>query len=155
MRLRDCVTRRAASISPCTPIAAFRNTSVVARPQLIQDTWPDFFDPEVMRRYRPEYISLNEYQKRIKQNKAREALIQAAASSMQLGAMENSRREFMKADEAEFSRQLSNAQQAAAALEPKINALYQILQQGEADRERKRCSDGKRATIWRWAACWP
>lgn len=103
-----------------------------------------FFDPEVMRRYRPEYISINEYQKRIKQNKAREALINASASSMQIGGMENPRTHFVKADEAEFSRQLSNAQQAAAALEPKVNALYQILQQGEGDRDKE--------TVQRWQA---
>ena len=36
-----------------------------------------FFDPEVMRKYRPDYVSMNEYQKRVSQNKARWALIQA------------------------------------------------------------------------------
>ena len=109
-----------------------------------------------MRRYRPEYISINEYQKRIKQNKAREALITGGG---QLDAAwrhgKSALTQFIKADEAEFSRQLSNAQQAAAALEPKINALYQILQQGEADRDKE--------TVQRWqagydlamGACWP
>src|SRR5581483_4751973 len=53
-------------------------------------------------------------------------------------------REFIKRDEAEFSRALSEAQQAAAALEPKINALVQILQQGEADRDKE--------TVARWQA---
>ena len=56
---------------------------------------------------------------------------------MQIGGMENPRLHFVKADEAEFSRQLSNAQQAAASLEPKINALFQILQQGETDRDKE------------------
>ena len=91
-----------------------------------------------------EYISINEYQKRIKDNKARAALINAAASSMQIGGMENPRTHFVKADEAEFARQLSNAQQAAAALEPKINVLFQILQQGEGDRDKE--------TVQRWEA---
>jgi hypothetical protein len=103
-----------------------------------------FFNPEVMRRYRPEYVSINDYQKRINENKARTALIKAATASIQVDAMENPRREFIKRDEAEFSRALSDAQQAAAALEPKINALYQILQQGEADREKE--------TVARWQA---
>jgi hypothetical protein len=58
--------------------------------------------------------------------------------------MENPRTHFMKADEAEFARQLSNAQQAAAALEPKVNALFQILQQGEGDRDKE--------TVQRWQA---
>ena len=72
-----------------------------------------------MRRYRPEYVSFNDYQKRISENKARTALIKAAAASIQVDAMENPRREFVKRDEAEFSRALSDAQQAAAALEPR------------------------------------
>jgi hypothetical protein len=103
-----------------------------------------FFDPDVMRKYRPEYVSIPEYQKRISQNKARTALIQASAKSTQLGALENPRLQFIKSDEAEFSRALSSAQQAAALLEPKINELYQILQQGEQDRDKE--------TVMRWQA---
>lgn len=105
-----------------------------------------FFDPEVMRKYKPEYISLPEYQKRISQNKARWALVQAASSSEELRPMENPVLRFVKRgeDEAEFAQALSAAQQAAAALEPKINAIYQILQQGEADRDKE--------TVLRWQA---
>jgi hypothetical protein len=103
-----------------------------------------FFDPDVMRRYRPDYLSIHEYQKRVSQNKARAALIQAAANSTQINSLENPQLRFIKTDEAEFTRALSAAQQAAAALEPKINALYQILQQGEADRDKE--------TVMRWQA---
>jgi hypothetical protein len=103
-----------------------------------------FFDPEVMRRYRPEYVSFNEYQKRVNENKARTALIKAATASNQVDAMEDPKRVFIKRDEAEFSRELSEAQQKAALLEPKINALYQVLQQGEGDREKE--------TVARWQA---
>jgi hypothetical protein len=103
-----------------------------------------FFDPEVMRKYRPDYVSTNEYEKRVRQNKARYALVQAAEGSQALKAMENPQREFIKRDEADFARQLSTAQQAAAALEPKLNALYMVLQQGEADRDKE--------TIPRWQA---
>jgi len=105
-----------------------------------------FFDPEVMRKYKPEYVSLPEYQKRITQNKARWALVQAASSSQELRPMENPVLRFVKRGEgeAEFVQALSAAQQAAAALEPKINALYQILQQGEVDRDKE--------TVLRWQA---
>jgi hypothetical protein len=96
-----------------------------------------FYDPEVMRKYRPEYVSIPEYEKRVKENKARKALTDAAKGSNELSAMENPRREFVKADEAEFARILSEAQQAAAAIEPRINALLQVLQVGEADREKE------------------
>jgi hypothetical protein len=103
----------------------------------------NFFDPEVMRKYRPDYVSVNEYQKRVSQNKARFALIQAAQAS-QLTQMDAPRLRFVKSDEAEFSNALSEAQQAAAALEPKINSLYEILRQGEGDREKE--------TVLRWQA---
>jgi hypothetical protein len=102
-----------------------------------------FFDPEVMRKYRPDYVSINEYQKRASQNKARWSLIQASAQS-QLGQMEGPTLRFVKADEGEFANALSTAQQAAAALEPKINAVFSTLQAGEADREKE--------TVLRWQA---
>src|SRR5205085_11094760 len=40
-----------------------------------------FFDAEHMRRYKPDYVSLDEYQRRVKANKSREALILAARFS--------------------------------------------------------------------------
>lgn len=102
-----------------------------------------FFDPEVMRRYRPDYLSLTEYDKRVSQNKARWALV-SAASNPQLAQMENAKTRFVKSDEAKFSADLSEAQQGAARLEPKVNALYEHLRLGEADRQKE--------TVPRWQA---
>jgi hypothetical protein len=102
-----------------------------------------FFDPEVMRRYRPDYLSLNEYDKRVSQNKARWALV-SAASNPQLEQMENAKTKFVKSDEAKFAADLSDAQQAAARLDPKVNALYEPLRLGEADRDKE--------TVLRWEA---
>lgn len=103
-----------------------------------------FFDPEVMRRYRPEYVSLGEYHKRLTENKARQALVQAAEKATGLTNLDNPRTRFVKQDEAVFARDLSSAQQAAAALEPRVNLIFQLLQQGEADRDRE--------TVARWQA---
>jgi hypothetical protein len=103
-----------------------------------------FYDPEVMRKYKPEYVSIPEYQKRVKENKTRLALNQAATSSAELNAMQSPRVTFVKRDEAEFARELSESQQAAAVIEPRINTLVQILQQGEADRDKE--------TVPRWQA---
>jgi hypothetical protein len=97
-----------------------------------------------MRRYRPEYVSIGEYQKRVAQNKARTALVQAAAGSMELKPVGKGEKRFIKTDEAQFTRELSTAQQEAALLEPKINALYNILLQGEQAREKE--------TVARWQA---
>lgn len=95
-----------------------------------------FFDPETMRRYRPDYVSVGEYEKRVKSNKARNALVEAAARS-ELGQMESPTLRFVKSDEAAFATALSEAQQEAARLEPKINTLYEILRAGESDREKE------------------
>jgi hypothetical protein len=92
-----------------------------------------FFDPEVMRKYRPDYVSADEYLRRVGQNKARQVLVEAARASA-LTPMENPTYRFVKRSEAEFANALSDAQKAAAKLEPKVEQLYQHLAQGEADR---------------------
>jgi hypothetical protein len=96
-----------------------------------------FFDSEVMRRYKPDYVSLDEYTRRLKANKCREALVKAAGLS-HTGTLEDPQTRFVKRDEAEFANALSEAQKDAARLEPKLADLYEnYLKQGEADRERE------------------
>lgn len=102
-----------------------------------------FFDPEVMRKYRPDYVSLGEYEKRARQNKARWSLIQAA-NQQQLGQMESPTLRFVKSEEGAFAAALTTAQQKAAALEPRIESLFKLLEQGEADRGKE--------TVLRWQA---
>jgi hypothetical protein len=102
-----------------------------------------FFDPDVMRNYRPDYVSIKEYQRLISQNRARQALVQAAQMSW-VTPMESPQLQFRKRNEADLAGQLSRAQQDAAVLEPKINRLYETLARGEADR--------KRLTTPRWQA---
>ncbi len=95
-----------------------------------------FFDPEVMRRYKPDYVSRQTYMERLMANKCRQALVQAAQVS-RIGALQPPRLVFPKLDEAAFANALSDAQRAAALLEPKMNQLYEVLRQGEQDREQE------------------
>lgn len=95
-----------------------------------------FFDPQVMRRYRPDYVSAQEYDRRVRSNKARMALINAARMS-RIGQMESPQLEFVKSSEADFVNALSEAQKEAAKLEPKMLALYEVLKLGEADRHKE------------------
>jgi len=92
-----------------------------------------FFDPAVMRSYQPEYVSIREYEQKLRHNKARLALFEASKLAL-VGPMENPRLEFPKEDEAGLKRLLDEAQLAAAKLGPKLDALYQTLKQGEKDR---------------------
>ncbi|WP_425397609.1 vWA domain-containing protein [Aeoliella sp.] len=94
-----------------------------------------FFDPLVMRNYRPDYISESEYRTRLAGNMAKAALVQAASQSW-TESMEDIRLRFPVADEAELARALSMAQREAAKLEPKLLRLVSTLSQGEGDRDK-------------------
>ncbi len=95
-----------------------------------------FFDPAIMRMYRPDYVTIEEYQSRAADNKCRVALVQASQMSWTM-PMEDVRLNFPKIDEARFAEDLSRAQRAAAKLEPRLIQLVNVLQQGEQDREKE------------------
>ena len=92
-----------------------------------------FFDPQIMRKYRPDYVSLDEYRRRLLSNKSRAALVQAAQMSW-VTPMESPRMRFPKRSEADLSNQLTEAQKESAKLEPKVGAVYETLKMGESDR---------------------
>jgi len=94
-----------------------------------------FFESDVMRKYRPEYISIDQYERALRQNKARQALVDAARLSWTT-PMESVRLTFPKRDEGALANLLSLAQRDAAKLEPKINMIYDALRSGESDRAR-------------------
>ena len=95
-----------------------------------------FFDPHVMRKYRPDYVSPDEYRRRLLENKCREALVRASAMSW-VGQMDQPRTRFVRRDEAALVNALSDAQMAAARLEPKINGVVDMLKLGEVDRAKE------------------
>jgi len=94
-----------------------------------------FFDPKVMRRYQPDYISIQEYQNRLSKNRARKALVEAAQLSW-TAPIENVRKRFPKRNEATLAELLSRAQRVAADSQPKIDQLLRILLAGEPDRKK-------------------
>ncbi len=93
-----------------------------------------FFDPAVMTKYRPDYVSVASYQRELQENQARFALVQAAQQSW-VTPLEAPDLVFTKFEEAEFVNRISEAQRAAATVEPKLNRLFEILKVGEADRD--------------------
>ncbi len=95
-----------------------------------------FFDPQVMRRYRPDYVSAQEYARRVRSSKARMALINASKIS-RVGQMDSPQLEFVKSSEPQLIGELSEAQKEAAKLEPKLIALYEMLKLGESDRAKE------------------
>ena len=102
-----------------------------------------FYDPEIMGKDRPDYISRKEYERRAKEIRSRTALVRAATFS-QTGQLEPPQFRFERLNETTFTRQLSQAQRAPAILQPKLDQLYEILKAGEDDRARE--------TSLRWQA---
>jgi hypothetical protein len=95
-----------------------------------------FFDPQVMRRYRPEYVSAKEYLRRIKASPMRSSMMNTAQQSW-VAPMTEPKTRFVKRDEATLANELTEAQKLAAQLEPKINALYEMLKLGESSRSKE------------------
>lgn len=86
-----------------------------------------FFDPEIMRRYRPRYITRAEYAESVRQSPLRTALITAAATQG-VGGIERPRLRFVKVgEEAQLVGDLSDAQKDAALLSPKLQFLASRL----------------------------
>jgi hypothetical protein len=95
-----------------------------------------FFDPQVMRRYRPDYVSAEEYRRRAAGNKARAALLTAAQKAWG-NTFENPEVRFVRRSEAELANRLTEAQKVAAKAEPMLADLFETLRVGEEDRARE------------------
>lgn len=102
-----------------------------------------FFEPDAMRAYAPEYVSVSTLDKKIAANKAAVALVEAARQS-EVSPMESPPMTFPRQNDGELANLLGEAQNSAARTEPKINALYTILEKGSKDREK--------LTVKRWQA---
>lgn len=96
-----------------------------------------FFDPEVMKKYQPDYFSEREYRRRLNDNRAQAALVEAAQMTWtsQLSDFET---RFPRRDDASLAAQLSRAQRAAAIRQPELDRLCQVLLVGEVDRQELR-----------------
>lgn len=92
------------------------------------------YAPAVMQQYRPEYVSIQEYQRRTNSSLARAGLVKAALLSQKEELECYFRRSFPRFEEAAYINRLSRAQQEPAKLEPKLEQLCEALKRGEQDR---------------------
>lgn len=95
-----------------------------------------FFDPKVMQAYQPIYASDHVIEGAITANAAKQALVGAAlhTANRPLEGLSRQVMRFEAFDQARLIKTLSSAQRESAALEPKIEALLQILEAGRLDR---------------------
>jgi hypothetical protein len=92
-----------------------------------------FFDEKIMRNYRPDYVSADQYKQLLAQNRACAALVEAAQLTW-TSPMQDAKKSFPKVDDAQFARELTTAQRSAAKIEPQIAQLVAVLRKGEPDR---------------------
>ena len=93
-----------------------------------------FFDPDVMAAYQPDYVSAAKLQQDIAANAAKRALVEAARST-ELQPMEGPTMTFPKRDEPALASLLTEAQKAAARVQPRIDTLHATLSEGLPERE--------------------
>ena len=92
-----------------------------------------FFDPDTMSRYQPDYVAGAEYMQMVRNNPARNALLEAAELSWTT-QMEDIQMRFVRRDEARLAEELTVAQRSAAIRQPQIDRICQILLRGETGR---------------------
>jgi hypothetical protein len=97
----------------------------------------EFFDPEIMKKYQPDYVSEREYRRRLADNRAQAALIEAAQLSW-ASPLDDFDTRFPRRDDATLASNLSRAQRASAIRQPELDLLCQILLDGQKDREKIR-----------------
>ncbi len=95
-----------------------------------------FFDPETMGKYRPDYVSSEDYMRRVTDSPLRQVLVQAAQLP-RVDTLQNPTLRFVKRDDASLANALSAAQQQSARLEPQLAQLAEILRAGETHRDRE------------------
>ncbi|MFN7734207.1 MAG: vWA domain-containing protein [Pirellula sp.] len=95
-----------------------------------------FFHPDVMERYRPDYLSEKEYMTRAKKSPLRMAVLNAAQLS-RAGTLSKPKMLFIKRDEATFTRELTDAQLESARLYPELSEMCNVLSEGEKFRSKE------------------
>lgn len=100
-------------------------------------TWPPGnelrFDPQIMKKYAPDYLSADEYKKLLAENKCRLALHEAAKLPP-AEALTSPTTSFAKQNEARLKTALTAAQRLAAHVGPELDKLHDTLAIGEGDR---------------------
>jgi hypothetical protein len=93
-----------------------------------------FFEPDVMRRYQPDYLSKAKLDQELAASKAKQALVKAAGRS-ELQPVATVQTVFPRQSDAQLSASFSEAQKEVARLLPAIDELHRTLMAGVGDRD--------------------
>ncbi len=89
-----------------------------------------------MAKYQPDYVSHQEYMERVNSSPLRRVLVQAA-SLPRIDVLRNPTTRFVKRSDAQLVTELTEAQRAAAQVEPPLAQLAELLKTGEQFRDRE------------------
>jgi hypothetical protein len=95
-----------------------------------------FFDPKVMRKYKPDYVTREEYGRRLQAFPSRYALVKAAEMSWQAPMVEP-RKKFVRKNDKAIQKELTEAVDAMNKVLPRIDKVYQTLAEAEPAREKE------------------
>ena len=100
---------------------------------LAEDALGRKFDYAVMRNYLPDYRPIANYQRQLKHNKAKFALVQAAQQAM-VNSVPTPRFVFRALNDTELRVAITEAQKPLAEVEYHLSAMASLLEAGEEDR---------------------
>lgn len=95
-----------------------------------------FFDPQVMRRYKPDYVTREEYGRRLQAFPSRYALVKAAEITWQ-APMVDPRKKFVRKTEEGLRKEFNEAVEGMQKVLPRIDAAYQALASAEPERAKE------------------
>jgi len=93
-----------------------------------------FFDSEVMRDYQPEYLSAATVDKMLAANRAKRVLVEASRAA-EISPMGSPTMTFPRKDDGALAQLFGEAQKMAARIQPRIDALAELLKTGLPDRD--------------------
>lgn len=94
------------------------------------------FDPALMRRYTPDYRPQRDYEQQLNANNAKAALIRAAQTAVPEDAITQPQRRFLATTDTVLRQRITEAQKPLATLDYYLQQLHEILERGEAHRDR-------------------
>ena len=89
-----------------------------------------FFDPSTMASYRPDYRAKEKIESEIKSDRCKRSLVMASSEAI-VHPLESPRMIFPKEDDGSLANLFSEAQKAAAVVQPRIDRIYNILHDAE------------------------
>lgn len=92
-----------------------------------------FFDPAVMERYRPDYLSEDDYDDMLRQHPFRAILVDAAQQDA-VGVLRDPKTQFIKHEALNMDEEIAKAMNISESIEPGLQSLCQSLKRAQAQR---------------------